>query len=68
MTYVEHIHTPILFVLGEEDNRAPPWSGGEQLFRALKYLKRPTAMVEFPNESHGLSRSGQAWHHIERLD
>ena len=45
----------------------PPESGGEQLFRALKFLKRPTAMVRFPNETHELSRSGQPWHRIERL-
>jgi dipeptidyl aminopeptidase/acylaminoacyl peptidase len=68
ITYVEKIHTPTMFVLGEEDYRAPAWSGGEQLFRALKYLKRPTAMVEFPGEGHELSRSGQPWHRIERLD
>jgi len=37
------------------------------LFRALKWLKRPTAMVKFPNESHELSRSGQPWHRVERL-
>ena len=43
-------------------------SGGEQLFRALKYLKRPTAMVVFPRETHELSRSGEPWHRIERLD
>ena len=24
-------------------------------------------MVRFPNESHELSRSGQPWHRIERL-
>ena len=25
-------------------------------------------MVRFPNESHELSRSGQPWHRIERLE
>ena len=30
-------------------------------------MKRPTAMVRFPGESHELSRSGQPWHRIERL-
>jgi hypothetical protein len=43
-------------------------SGGEQLFRALKFLKRPTAMVVFPRETHELSRTGEPWHRIERLD
>jgi dipeptidyl aminopeptidase/acylaminoacyl peptidase len=67
ITFVEKIHTPILFVLGEADYRTPPGAGGEQLFRALKFLKRPTAMVLFPRESHELSRSGEPWHRIERL-
>ena len=68
ITFVKKIHTPILFVLGESDSRTPPDSGGEQLFRALKYLKRPTAMVMFPRETHELSRSGEPWHRVERLD
>ena len=68
ITFVKNIHTPILFVLGEADYRTPQDSGGEQLFRALKYLKRPTAMVVFPRESHELSRSGEPWHRVERLE
>lgn len=68
ITFVKNIHTPVLFVLGESDYRTPPDSGGEQLFRALKYMKRPTAMVVFPRETHELSRSGEPWHRIERLE
>jgi dipeptidyl aminopeptidase/acylaminoacyl peptidase len=68
ITFVKNIHTPMMFVLGEADYRTPQDSGGEQLFRALKYLKRPTAMVVFPRETHELSRSGEPWHRIERLD
>jgi dipeptidyl aminopeptidase/acylaminoacyl peptidase len=68
ITFVKNIHTPVMFVLGEADYRTPQDSGGEQLFRALKYLKRPTAMVVFPRETHELSRSGEPWHRIERLD
>ena len=67
ITHVTSIHTPIMFVLGETDWRTPPSAGGEVLFRALKFLKRPTATVRFPNESHELSRSGQPWHRVERL-
>ena len=37
------------------------------MFRALKFRKIPTVMVRFPNESHELSRSGQPWHRVERL-
>ena len=68
ITFVKNIHTPVMFVLGESDSRTPPDSGGEQLFRALKYMKRPTAMVVFPRETHELSRSGEPWHRVERLD
>jgi hypothetical protein len=38
------------------------------MFRALKFLKRPVIMVRFPGESHELSRSGQPWHRVERLE
>jgi hypothetical protein len=55
-------------IYGESDYRTPQDSGGEQLFRALKYMKRPTAMVVFPRETHELSRSGEPWHRIERLE
>jgi dipeptidyl aminopeptidase/acylaminoacyl peptidase len=68
ITFVQNIHTPTMFVLGELDYRTPQDSGGEQLFRALKFLKRPTAMVVFPRETHELSRSGEPWHRIERLE
>ena len=67
ITHVEKIQTPLLFILGDEDWRTPPAAGGEDLFRALKYLKRETAMVRFPNENHELSRSGKPWHRVERL-
>ena len=68
ITFVKNIHTPVLFVLGESDYRTPQDSGGEQLFRALKYMKRSTSMVVFPRETHELSRSGEPWHRIERLE
>lgn len=67
ITHVAKIKTPMMFILGEADWRTPPAAGGEELFRALKYRKIPTVMVRFPNESHDLSRSGQPWHRIERL-
>lgn len=67
ITHVARIRTPMMFIEGEVDFRTPPTAGGEQLFRALKYLKRPTVMVQFPGESHELSRSGQPRHRVERL-
>jgi dipeptidyl aminopeptidase/acylaminoacyl peptidase len=67
ITYVNKIQTPLMLILGETDWRTPTGPGGEAMFRALKYRKIPTVMVRFPNESHELSRSGQPWHRIERL-
>ena len=52
ITYVNRIQTPLMFILGDEDYRTPPGAGGEDLFRALKYLKRQTVMVRFPGENH----------------
>ncbi|HEV8135305.1 MAG TPA: S9 family peptidase [Pyrinomonadaceae bacterium] len=67
ITYITKVQTPLMLILGETDYRTPTGSGGEQMFRALKYRKIPTVMVRFPNETHELSRSGQPWHRIERL-
>ena len=57
-----------MLILGEADFRTPPAAGGEEMFRALKSLKRPVIMIRFPGESHELSRSGQPWHRVERLE
>jgi dipeptidyl aminopeptidase/acylaminoacyl peptidase len=67
ITYVEKIKTPLMLIEGEADFRTPPGAGGEQMFRALKYLKKPVVMVRFPGESHELSRSGKPVHRVERL-
>lgn len=67
ITYINKVTTPLMLILGEADYRTPTGSGGEAMFRALKYRKIPTVMVRFPNESHELSRSGQPWHRVERL-
>jgi len=68
ITYVTKIQTPMMFILGEADYRTPPTGGGEDFFRALKYRHIDTVMVRFPGESHELSRSGQPWHRVERLE
>src|SRR6266571_855631 len=67
INYVKNVKTPLMLILGESDYRTPPGAGGEAMFRALKFRKIPTVMVRFPTESHELSRSGQPWHRVERL-
>jgi dipeptidyl aminopeptidase/acylaminoacyl peptidase len=68
ITYIKNVQTPMLFILGEADYRTPPTGGGEDFFRALKYRHIDAVMVRFPGESHELSRSGQPWHRVERLE
>jgi dipeptidyl aminopeptidase/acylaminoacyl peptidase len=67
ITYVDRIKTPLMLVEGESDWRTPPGAGGEVMFRALKYLKKPVVMVRFPEETHELSRSGKPRHRVDRL-
>lgn len=68
ITYIDRVETPLMLIEGESDYRTPPSSGGEQMFRALKYRKIPTVMIRFPGETHELSRSGMPKHRVERLD
>ena len=68
LTYIEKVKTPLMLIEGESDYRTPPASGGEPMFRALKFLKKPVVMVRFPGEPHELSRSGKPWHRVERLE
>jgi dipeptidyl aminopeptidase/acylaminoacyl peptidase len=68
ITYIKNVHTPLMLILGDADYRTPPAAGGEEMFRALKFLRRPVIMVRFPGESHELSRSGRPWHRVERLE
>jgi dipeptidyl aminopeptidase/acylaminoacyl peptidase len=65
--YAEKISTPMLFVEGDDDLRAPPAQGGEAMFRALKAQRKTAVMVRFPGETHELSRSGKPSHRVERL-
>jgi dipeptidyl aminopeptidase/acylaminoacyl peptidase len=68
ITHIANVKTPLMLIEGESDMRTPPAYGGEMMFRALKYLKVPTVMVRFPEETHELSRSGRPWHRVERLE
>jgi dipeptidyl aminopeptidase/acylaminoacyl peptidase len=67
ITYVKDMHTPLLIIHSEQDYRCLI-EQSEQLFVSLKTLGRTVEFVRFPNESHGLSRSGQPKHRIENLN
>jgi len=66
LAYVARITTPLLILHSEMDLRCP-MPEAEQLFVALKKLRREVVFVRFPNESHDLSRAGRPAHRVERL-
>jgi dipeptidyl aminopeptidase/acylaminoacyl peptidase len=67
LMYVESINTPLKIIHSELDFRCPI-EQAEQLYTALKWLKKTVIFVRFPNENHELSRTGQPKHRIERLE
>jgi dipeptidyl aminopeptidase/acylaminoacyl peptidase len=67
MKYIGNAKTPTLVIHNENDLRCAI-EQGEQVFTALKRLGVETAMVRFPDEFHGLSRSGRTDRRIERLN
>jgi len=66
ITYVDKIETPLLIIHSEQDWRCPI-PDGEQLFIALKKMKKDVEFIRFPNENHGLAGRGKPKHRIERL-
>ncbi|MBE0432184.1 S9 family peptidase [candidate division WOR-3 bacterium] len=67
LKYVKRMKTPLLIVHSEQDHRCPI-SQGEELFVALKLLKRDVEMVRFPLECHELSRHGSPRRREKRLE
>ncbi|HZQ59519.1 MAG TPA: S9 family peptidase, partial [Acidimicrobiales bacterium] len=65
ITYVEQMHTPLLIIHSDNDLRCPA-EQAEQLFVALRSLRRDVELVRFPGEGHELSRSGSPRHRVER--
>jgi len=67
MKHIGNVKTPTLVIHSEQDLRCAI-EQGEQVFVALKKLGVETEMVRFPDEPHGLSRSGRTDRRIERLN
>ena len=67
ISYVENVTAPTLIIHSEKDFRTPI-GDGEQWFMALKKLGVPTEMVRYPRSSHGLSRTGEPWLLVDRLE
>ncbi len=65
--YIGNAKTPTLVIHNEFDLRCPI-EQGEQVFVALKRLGVDSEMVRFPDEFHGLSRTGRTDRRIGRLN
>lgn len=62
-----NIQTPLLIEHSEQDFRVPI-EQAEQLFQALRLMRKPVEFVRWPREGHELSRSGEPKHRIERIE
>jgi dipeptidyl aminopeptidase/acylaminoacyl peptidase len=67
ISYVENVRAPTLIIHSENDYRTPV-GDGEQWFMSLKKLGVPVEMVRYPRSSHGLSRTGEPWLLVDRLE
>lgn len=66
ITHIENCRTPLLIIHSENDLRCNI-EQGDQMFTALKYLRREVEYIRFPEEPHGLSRHGRPDRREERL-
>ena len=66
-SYVENVTAPTLVIHSEHDHRTPI-GDGERWFTALKQRHVPTELVRYPRSSHGLSRTGEPWLLVDRLE
>ena len=55
LTYIENVKTPLLMMAGEYDLRCPV-SQSDQLFYALKRLKKEVEYIRFKNENHMITK------------
>ncbi|HJO38744.1 MAG: S9 family peptidase [Vicinamibacterales bacterium] len=67
ISYVENVTAPTLIIHSENDYRTPI-ADGEQWFMALKKQQVPVELVRYPRSSHGLSRSGEPWLLVDRME
>jgi dipeptidyl aminopeptidase/acylaminoacyl peptidase len=67
LAYVRSIRTPLAIEHQDQDYRCPV-SEAEQLYAALKRLKREVVLYRYPREGHEMSRGGEPRHRVDRLN
>jgi dipeptidyl aminopeptidase/acylaminoacyl peptidase len=65
--HVRNIDVPMLIIHSENDLRCPI-NQAEELFMALRLLKKDVTFYRFPGETHELSRSGSPVHRVQRAE
>jgi dipeptidyl aminopeptidase/acylaminoacyl peptidase len=65
--HVRNIDVPMLIIHSENDLRCPI-NQAEELFMALRLLKKDVTFYRFPGETHELSRSGSPLHRVQRAE
>lgn len=67
LTDVQTMHAPLLILHGEEDFTCPVGEA-DQLFAALRKLKRTVELVRYPGGSHAFSGIGRPSHRIDAAE
>jgi dipeptidyl aminopeptidase/acylaminoacyl peptidase len=62
-----NIHTPLLILQGEADLRCPP-ADNEQLFIALRMLRREVEYVLYPESSHSMAYTARPDRRVDRME
>jgi dipeptidyl aminopeptidase/acylaminoacyl peptidase len=66
LAYVKNVATPLLIIHSDGDLRCP-FEQAEQMYVALKMLRKEVEMVRYPEENHDLSRAGRPDRRVDRL-
>ncbi|HLO04845.1 MAG TPA: S9 family peptidase [Symbiobacteriaceae bacterium] len=66
LVHAHKVETPLLIEAQEGDLRCPI-EQAEQFYIALKMQGKTVRFIRYPNEFHGMSRTGKPWHRIHRL-
>jgi dipeptidyl aminopeptidase/acylaminoacyl peptidase len=67
LSHVEQVKTPTLMLVGENDYRTPI-GDNETWYMALRKRHVPVEMVLYPRSTHDLSRTGEPWLLVDRLE
>jgi dipeptidyl aminopeptidase/acylaminoacyl peptidase len=66
LTYVADIHAPLLILHGEEDYRCSV-AEADQLFGALRKLKRTVELVRYPGGAHAFAHTGPPSYRLDAM-